>query len=193
MVAFLLFAVVAAVTPGPSNIMLAAAGARAGVLRGLPCLLGVASGMGAMMFVVPLGAGSLVLAHPLARAALHRGGAAVLLWLAWKVATSGGGIDPARARPVGFLGAAMFQWANPKSWLVTASAAGTFLGAPAESPVAQAASLGSLFVLAAVPSCLLWLAFGAGVTRVLRTERRRRTFNLVMGALLAVSVLGTVR
>jgi hypothetical protein len=39
-VAFLLFAVVAAVTPGPSNIMLTAAGAQAGILRGLPCLLG---------------------------------------------------------------------------------------------------------------------------------------------------------
>ena len=32
-VAFLLFAVVAAVTPGPSNIMLTAAGANAGVLQ----------------------------------------------------------------------------------------------------------------------------------------------------------------
>src|SRR2546422_4584988 len=45
-VAFLLFAVVAAVTPGPSNIMLTAAGAQAGALRGLPCLLGVTTGHG---------------------------------------------------------------------------------------------------------------------------------------------------
>ncbi len=51
--AFLLFAVVAAVTPGPSNIMLTAAGAHAGVLRGLPCLFGVSLGMGLMMFLVP--------------------------------------------------------------------------------------------------------------------------------------------
>ena len=59
--AFLLFAVVAAVTPGPSNIMLTTAGANAGVLRGLPCLFGVATGMGLMMFLVPLGLGSVVL------------------------------------------------------------------------------------------------------------------------------------
>ena len=59
--AFLLFAVVAAVTPGPSNIMLTAVGAQAGVLRGLLALLGVTTGMGVMMFVVPLGLGSLVL------------------------------------------------------------------------------------------------------------------------------------
>lgn len=81
-VAFLLFAVVAAVTPGPSNVMLTAAGANAGVGRGLPCLLGVVVGMGLMMFLVPLGLGSLVLAHPLALRLLNWGGAAFLLWLA---------------------------------------------------------------------------------------------------------------
>ena len=87
-VRFLLFAVVAAVTPGPSNIMLTAAGANAGVLQGLPCLLGVASGMGLMMFLVPLGLGSVVLGHPVALKALNWGGAAFLLWLSWKIATS---------------------------------------------------------------------------------------------------------
>ena len=46
-VAFLIFAVVAAVTPGPSNVMVTTAGANAGILRGLPCLFGVTTGHGA--------------------------------------------------------------------------------------------------------------------------------------------------
>src|SRR5215831_16724598 len=91
--AFLLFAVVAAVTPGPSNIMLTAAGAHGGVLKGLPCLLGVATGMGLMMFLVPLGLGSLVLEFPLLLKALNWGGAAILLWLSWKIATSSGRVE----------------------------------------------------------------------------------------------------
>jgi len=95
-VAFLVFAVVAAVTPGPSNLMLTAAGANAGVLRGLPCLFGVATGMGLMMFVVPFGLGSVVLKTALLLRVLHWGGAAFLLWLAWKIATSGGGEAAAR-------------------------------------------------------------------------------------------------
>jgi threonine/homoserine/homoserine lactone efflux protein len=82
--------VVAAVTPGPSNIMLTAAGANVGLLHGLPCLLGVASGMGLMMFLVPLGLGSVVLRYPVALKALNWGGAAFLLWLSWKIATSSG-------------------------------------------------------------------------------------------------------
>ena len=187
--AFLLFAVVAAVTPGPSNIMLTAAGAHAGVLKGLPCLLGVTTGMGLMMFLVPLGLGSLVLTHPLLLKALNWGGAVVLLWLSWKIATSSSRIESISGRnPVGYLGAAVFQWVNPKSWIVSASAAGTFLSAQAGSPIWQAAALGGLFLLAALPSCFLWLAFGAAVQHVLYKRRRLRIFNIVMGALLALSI-----
>jgi threonine/homoserine/homoserine lactone efflux protein len=185
---------VAAVTPGPSNILLTAAGAHAGILKGLPCLLGVATGMALMMFLVPFGLASLVLAHPLALKILHWGGATFLLWLSWKIATSSTRIDSTPERnPVGYLGAAVFQWVNPKSWLVSASAAGTFLSAESGSPVVQAASLGGLFFLAALPSCFLWLAFGAAVQHVLHSRRRLRIFNVVMGALLALSIAFIVR
>jgi threonine/homoserine/homoserine lactone efflux protein len=185
---------VAAVTPGPSNIMLTAAGAHAGVLKGLPCLLGVTTGMALMMFLVPFGLASLLLNHPLALEILHWTGAAFLLWLSWKIATSSGRIDSTPERtPVGYLGAAAFQWVNPKSWLVSASAAGTFLSAEAGSPVVQAAFLAGLFFLAALPSGLVWLAFGAAVQHVLHTRRRRRIFSVVMGALLALSIAFIVR
>ncbi len=100
--------------------MLTAAGANAGVLQGLPCLLGVMVGMGLMMFLVPLGLGSIVLQNPLVLKALHWGGAAVLLWMSWKIATSSRIDSGSGANPVGFVGAAVFQWINPKSWLVSA-------------------------------------------------------------------------
>jgi threonine/homoserine/homoserine lactone efflux protein len=180
--------VVAAITPGPSNIMLTAAGANAGVLKGLPCLFGVTTGMGLMMFLVPLGLGSVVLEHPLVLKTLKWAGAAVLLWLSWKIATSSHIESIPEGKPVGYLGAAVFQWVNPKSWLVSASAAGTFLSVGAGSPIVQSASLGGLFVLAALPSCFVWLAFGAAVQRALHGRRRLRVFNIAMGAALALSI-----
>lgn len=183
----------AAVTPGPSNVMLTAAGANAGVLRGLPCLLGVMAGMGVMMFVVPLGLGSLVLRHPLVLKALNWGGAAVLLWLSWKIATSTSMESTSGATPVGFAGAAVFQWVNPKSWLVSTSATGTFLSAEGGSPIVQSAFFAGLFVLGALPSCFVWLAFGAGVQRFLYNRRRLRVFNIAMGVLLALSIVLIVR
>jgi threonine/homoserine/homoserine lactone efflux protein len=191
--AFLAFAVAAAGTPGPSNLLLTATGAAVGVLRGLPCLLGVALGMGVMLFVVAFGLGSLVLGNPTVLRALHWLGAAFLLWLAWKIASAGRGYATADRRAVGFAGAAAFQWINPKSWLVCASAAGTYLDAGSGGALGQAVSLAVLFVVAALPCCFAWLAFGAAALRLLRTERARRVFNVAMGALLAASVAFILR
>ena len=90
---------------------------------------------------------------------------------------------------VGFWQAAAFQWINPKSWLVSASAVGTYLQAQAGGALQQSLYFGALFVLAALPSCFVWLAFGAALQRFLRTERASRIFNVAMGALLAGSVI----
>jgi threonine/homoserine/homoserine lactone efflux protein len=188
-VAFFVFSVVAAGTPGPSNALLTATGANVGVLRGLPALLGVAAGMGLMMFVVAFGLGSVILDNPLVLAGVKWCGAAFLFWLAWKIATTYRGSARENARPVGFLGAAAFQWINPKSWLVCASAAATFLDQRSGSALGQSAAISLTFVLAALPSCLPWLAFGAVMQRLLRSERALRTFNVAMGALLAASVI----
>jgi threonine/homoserine/homoserine lactone efflux protein len=186
--AFLAFAVVAAITPGPSNVLLAATGANVGLWRGLPCLLGVAGGMGLMILVVALGLGSLVVGNPTLLSALNWAGAAFLLWLAWKIATADPGAGKKAARPVGFLEAALFQWVNPKSWIVSASAAATYLGAGG-SALSQSLLLGGLFLAAALPSCFAWLAFGAVLQRVLSSPRRLRAFNIAMGVLLAASVI----
>jgi threonine/homoserine/homoserine lactone efflux protein len=188
-IAFLLFSVAAAGTPGPSNALLTATGANVGVLRGLPCLFGVTIGMGLMMFVVAFGLGSVILRSPAVLEGVKWCGAAVLGWLAWRIATAGRADAAVGGPPVGFFGAAAFQWINPKSWLVCASAVATFLEEGASSPLAQSATFGLTFLLASLPSCFPWLAFGAVLHRFLRSERARRTFNGVMGALLAASVI----
>jgi threonine/homoserine/homoserine lactone efflux protein len=186
--AFFLFALVAAVTPGPSNIMLTAVGANVGVVRGLPSLFGVTGGMGFMMFVVAFGLGSLVLETPLIMQAIKWCGVGFLLWLSWKIATAGRGEAASEREPVGFLAAAAFQWVNPKSWLVSTAAAGTYLHAEAGSALVQSMAFAILFVLAAAPSCLLWLAFGATMQRWLHGPRALKLFNIAMAALLAGSV-----
>jgi threonine/homoserine/homoserine lactone efflux protein len=186
--AFLVFALVAAITPGPSNVMLTAAGARAGVLGGIPCLLGVSAGMGSLIFAVTMGVGTLVIDHPAALAGIKWAGAAFLLWLSWKIATSGKSAEGEDGKPVGFLAAALFQWVNPKSWLVSASAAGTYLHAGAGGALAQSIAFAILFVAAALPSGLVWLAFGAAMRRLLKSERSAGIFNVVMGLSLAASV-----
>lgn len=187
--AFALFAVVAAVTPGPSNIILASTGANVGVRRGIPCLLGVAAGMGLMMFIVAYGLGNLVMEQPLLLNALKWGAVGFLLWLAWKIATANSNGRAEATEFIGFWRAAAFQWVNPKSWLVSASAVGAFLATGMDSPFVQAVAFGLIFLLVSLPSCFVWLALGATMQRFLHTERARRSFNIAMGVILAASIL----
>jgi threonine/homoserine/homoserine lactone efflux protein len=190
---FLLFAVVAAITPGPSNLILTSTGAAVGVLRGLPTLLGQVVGMGLMLFLVAFGVGSLILTNPAILQGLKWCGIGFLLWLSWKIATARSTTEPERRVHLGFGQAAAFQWINPKSWLVCAGAVGTYFQAHDGSALGQSAFLAILFILAALPSCFVWLAAGASVQRFLRTERAARIFNVAMGGLLAASILLFIR
>ncbi|HEY3036104.1 MAG TPA: LysE family translocator [Streptosporangiaceae bacterium] len=187
-IAFMTFSAVVAGTPGPSNALLTAVGARVGVRRGLASLLGQVTGMGAMLFATTLGLGNVLLAHPLALQVLKWGGAAMLCWMAWRIATAGHA-EGATSAPAGFLAMAAFQWVNPKGWLVGVAAIATFLGQRAGGALAQAANFAILFTLVALPSCLPWLAFGAALQRFLRTPRARRVLNAAMAALLAASTI----
>lgn len=188
-VAFLTFSVVAAITPGPGNILLTATGAAVGVWRGAGCLFGVSAGMASLMFAVALGLGSLILQYPLLLEIMKWAGAAFLLWLAWKIATADTTKQGETQRPVGFLEAALLQWINPKAWIVTTGAVGTYFPADATGVLTQAVVLAGLFVVAALPSGLVWLAFGATMQRFLSTPGASRAFNIAMAALLAASIV----
>src|SRR5438067_9384368 len=187
-ISFVTFSAVVAGAPGPRNALLPAVGASAGVRRGLPSLLGQVIGMGAMLFAITLGLGNMLLAHPLALEILKWGGAAMLCWMAWRIAIAGSAEGPMTA-PAGFFGMAAFQWVNPKGWLVGVAAIATFLDRRAGGALAQAVIFAILFSLVAFPSCLPWLAFGAALQRFLRTPRARRILNGAMPALLAPSAI----
>jgi threonine/homoserine/homoserine lactone efflux protein len=191
LIAFVAFSAVVAGTPGPSNALLTAVGARVGVRQGLGSLLGQATGMGAMLFGITLGLGSVLLAHPLALQVLKYAGAAMLCWMAWRIATARH-TEGATNAPAGFLAMAAFQWINPKGWLVGVAAVATFLDRRADSALSQAVIFAILFTVVAVPSCFPWLACGAALQRFLRAPRARRVLNAAMGVLLAASTIPLV-
>jgi threonine/homoserine/homoserine lactone efflux protein len=187
-VAFTIFAVVTSITPGPNNVMLTATGANVGVRRGLPHVLGVSLGFALMVFLVAAGAGAAFIENPSVMWWLRLVGIAVLLWLAWKIATAGRAGAERRERPIGFFEAVAFQWVNPKAWLICASAVGSFLDAN-ESALIQAALFGMIFVVAGMPCMFVWLGFGAAMQRFLRTDSALRAFNITMALVLAATAL----
>jgi threonine/homoserine/homoserine lactone efflux protein len=188
LIAFVTFSAVVAGTPGPSNALLTAVGARVGFRQGLASLLGQVTGMGAMLFAITLGLGHVLLAHPLALQVLKWGGVAMLGWMAWRIATAGHAEGATNAR-AGFLRMAAFQWVNPKGWLIGVAAISTFLDRRSGGALAQGVIFAILFTLVALPSCLPWLVFGAALQRFLRTPSARRVLNGAMAALLAASTI----
>jgi threonine/homoserine/homoserine lactone efflux protein len=184
-IAFTLFSVVTSVTPGPNNVMLTATGANVGIRRGMPHLLGISVGFALMQLVFIGGVGTALTSIPELLSALKFAGIAVLLWLSWKIATAGRAGD-VRERPIGFFGAVLFQWVNPKAWLICAGAV-SFLQADA-APIVQAAIFGAIWFVTGIPCMLVWLGFGAAMQYFLRTDRALRIFNVAMGLLLAATV-----
>jgi len=144
--------------------------------------------MGAMLFALTLGLGGVLLAHPLALQVLRWSGAAMLFWMAWRIAAAGHAGQATNA-PAGFLGMAAFQWVNPKGWLVSAAAIATFLDRRSGGALAQAALFATVFTLIALPACLPWLAFGAALQRFIRAPRAQHVVNAAMAALLAASAI----
>jgi len=186
--AFLLFAFIAAVTPGPSNTVILSTGAAVGTLRGIGCPLGASLGMGVMIVLSAFGVGEIVAAAPAIVIALKMAGSLFLLWLAWKIANAGTVEANGQRRTVGFRQAFLFQWLNPKGWLVALSAGSTFLVSSQQAQTSGALWMGVLFAAAAFPAGFLWLVLGALVAQVLRTSRAARFFNIAMAFALALSV-----
>jgi threonine/homoserine/homoserine lactone efflux protein len=188
LIAFIGFAFVSSITPGPNNTMLLASGANHGFRRTLPHIAGISLGCAVMLVLVGLGLGQAFAAVPVLYEVLRYAGAAYLLWLAWKIATSGPMPDRKSAgRPFTFLQAAAFQWVNPKAWIMVVGAATTY--APREGFGRNVVVLAILLGLVNAPSVSVWAGFGTALRPFLSHPGRVRVFNSVMALLLIASLL----
>jgi threonine/homoserine/homoserine lactone efflux protein len=186
------FAIAGSVTPGPNVLMVAAATAGHGVRAVVPHMLGITVGFGAMILLVGLGAAGPLAASPALHAALRWVGAAWLLWLAWMIASAPPPGEAESRPPLGLVGAALFQWVNPKAWMLTAAAITTFTK-PEFPLVPQVLAIAGVFFAVQIPCLLIWAGLGAGARRFLRDDVALRRFNVAMGVLLALSVLPLLR
>ena len=182
-----LFALVSSITPGPNNVMLAASGLNFGFRRSMPHLLGVNLGFTLMIFLVGIGLGSVFQQAPVLYTVLKYVGAAYLLYLAWKIANSGGVEEgEARGKPMTFLQAAAFQWVNPKAWVMAVGIIATY--------TPQAGFFANLVIatlvcgLVNLPSIGVWVTFGTALRRVLHKPWAIRAFNITMALLLVASL-----
>lgn len=183
---------VAAITPGPNNMLLTSSGANFGFMRSVPLMLGIMLGMQSLLLLVAFGVGSLLLVYPTLHTALKILGSLYLLYIAWKIATSSyEKLDPTAVKvkkPVNWYQGWLLQFLNPKAWLMGLGAVASFSLAGTEYNHSIIAISAAMFLVNLV-SGIIWLGFGTVIGRLLNSRRAWFTFNISMGLLTAACVL----
>ncbi len=134
--------------------MLLASGVNFGFAPSIPHMLGISSGFFVMALAVGLGLAEVFTRLPWIYEFLKWVGALYMLYLAWRIATSGApeetNPDGRAAKPMSFLSAAAFQWVNPKAWVMAVGASSTYV--PASSGLPVIAGAAALFAAINLPS-----------------------------------------
>ena len=183
----ILFALVTTITPGPNNTMLLASGVNFGFRRTVPHILGISAGVVLLMLSVGFGLGEAFRRVPGLYTALEAASVAYLLYLAWKIGTSGElKVRSGDHRPMRFHEAIAFQWINPKAWMMVLTAATTIH--LSESYSMNAVAMAVIFYVIGFPCICLWAGFGTAMRNVLADPKRLRIFNVAMALLLVFSL-----
>jgi threonine/homoserine/homoserine lactone efflux protein len=188
LVALLGFAFVGSVSPGPNNAVLWASGLRFGFRRTVPHVLGTAVGIALLVLAAAAGVGTLIEAVPAAETALKVVGSVYLLYVAFRVAGSGGIGRSDVSQPLTLWQGIVFQFVNPKAWVFAVAAVGTFLPRSLPLLVGVAVLMGILTIVV-MGSSSIWAVGGAALGRILENERTRRAVGIVLAILFAASVV----
>ena len=182
----MLFAFVASITPGPTNILILANSQHHGVKATLPALVSGCVAASMIVLISGAGAGEILHQHPLVRQVMSWAGVAWLSWMSWQLfsapATNVG--KPShrftRARR------ALLQIVNPKTWMMALAVVSLF--APTGSHALRDIALMALWFLLISIGCLLcWAWLGKAVNRVFRTTVAMVRFQRVMALCLLIS------
>ena len=190
--ALILFILSTSGTPGPNNVMILTSGVNHGVQKSIPHILGVNVGFPVMVLALGLGATELFKAVPFLYMAIKVVGILYLAYLAFKIATmpvnlSGKG----NAKPFTFMQAALFQWVNPKAWVMGISAIVAF-SSPNGEALTQVTVIAGAYLLFGLPCSVAWLVIGSLLQSVLSNQSYLRRFNITMAFVLLVSLIPMV-
>ena len=185
--ALVTFALVSTITPGPNNLMLMASGANFGFGRTVPHMSGILAGVLVMFVLVGIGLSQVFDAWPASFQVLKVISVLYLVFLAWKIATAAGPGEGAAAggKPLTFIQAALFQWVNPKVWVVALTAITVY--SPSRN-IEAVLVVALVFGMITLPSVTLWTLMGQQLAKLLTNNLRLRIFNGIMAALLIASL-----
>lgn len=191
--ALVVFAAIAAYTPGPNNTILMASGINYGFRQTLPMIFGVGLGFPLMIACVGLGLGKIFEIFPQIYTAMKYAGAAYMLWLAYKIAMAkpATGEDGPQSKPLTFLQGMAFQWINPKGWIIAVTVLSAYT--LASDYYFGVAAVVATFVVMGFTSATTWALFGVILKEVMGNPKWFRVINYGLATLLVLSLVPLLR
>jgi len=174
---------VAALTPGPNNLVVLRAAARGDLAAVSSAIAGIVLGGVLMLVVVTVAADAMPAGWTSLRWVVASAGAIYLGWLGVGM-VRGAGQSGAGRLPAGFAGLLAFQFLNPKGWAMVLALVAAF---PGQGVAGTLLWLGPLFLFVPFACLLLWALAGRYLAYFLRMPARQRVFDRIMGLALLAS------
>lgn len=186
---FMLFAFVASITPGPTNLLVLGSSARHGLAATLPLVLGACSGAAAIVVAVGLGLGELLQRQPRLQWAMAWLGVLWLSYLAWRIFSSpSAALETADLRAaerrLGLVAGAALQLVNPKTWMMALAVVGVF-ASPGPGQAMRVTLLATIFLAISLPCLGCWAVLGRGAARLFSSARGHGSLQSSHGAAVA--------
>ena len=180
---FITYTFVMSITPGPNNVMLTASGATFGFRRTLPHMLGIVFGFVVQLLAVCAGLSALFNRWPALQTVLSWLGAGLPGLPGLAAAAQHGGAGAAQhSRPVSFhAGGGLFQFLNPKAWVMTVTGRNAVPAARAGRAPGRRRTWRSVMECVGMPCMTVWALFGSSLKQFLASARPRMIFNVNHG------------
>ena len=183
----LTFAMTAAITPGPNNIILSTNAVNYGFKETIPLMMGVFFGFLSVLTLCLLGIGELYKSFPAIAMIVKIVATCFLVYLSFRIFTSSSFSDDKNSKKFSFKDIYFFQIINPKAVTVSMSSSAIFIQNKFSYQI-EFILIFLCFVISTSTSAIAWAAIGHSFRKYLDDKKKIIIFNRIMAILLLMSI-----
>lgn len=183
----LTFAMTAAITPGPNNIILSTNAVNYGFKETIPLMMGVFFGFLSVLTLCLLGIGELYKSFTAIAMIVKIVATCFLVYLSFRIFTSSSFSDEKNSKKFSFKDIYFFQIINPKAVTVSMSSSAIFIQNKFSYQI-EFILIFLCFVISTSTSAIAWAAIGHSFRKYLDDKKKIVIFNRIMAILLLMSI-----
>ncbi len=181
---FLAFSIPLVCTPGPGNIILAMSGARWGLVKTIPLIIGIDLSYIVFTLMIGFGLGELFVQFPFTYLILKYAGGLYLFYLSYKIWNLTPDFNKELSNSMGFKDGIILTLFNPKAHLLMALMFSQFMK-PGDHVFGQVFLLTIALALVNIPNHFVWSYFGQFIARQTNSSQNEQKSNRIFSLMLA--------